>query len=173
MADVEISYNGDTILSMSDSGTEYLDTKGMFMADNITVQYNSPTLVSKSVTANGTYNASSDNADGYSSVTVNVSGGGVTTVSFSDEALFGADKVIYVDGTGTVQITSGYLAMYSACSYQMQSGSIIVMFGDLVNGGAQYVGVPNTITLVQSGTMSVSAAPPRAGTLSWSVFQVN
>lgn len=33
-------------------------------------------LIEKSITANGTYNASSDNADGYSSVTVNVSGGG-------------------------------------------------------------------------------------------------
>lgn len=33
-------------------------------------------LISKSITSNGTYNASSDNADGYSSVTVNVSGGG-------------------------------------------------------------------------------------------------
>ena len=36
----------------------------------------SPTLITKSITVNGTYNASSDNADGYSSVTVNVSGGG-------------------------------------------------------------------------------------------------
>ena len=34
------------------------------------------TLTTKSITANGTYNASSDNADGYSSVMVNVSGGG-------------------------------------------------------------------------------------------------
>lgn len=33
-------------------------------------------LISKSITANGTYNASSDNADGYSAVTVNVSGSG-------------------------------------------------------------------------------------------------
>lgn len=141
MADVEISYNGDTIVSMSDSGTEYLDTKGKFVTDYITVNYTK-------------------------------SGGGATTVSFSDDAIFGADKVIYVDGTGTVQITSGYLAMYSACSYQMQSGSIIVMFGDLINGGAQYMGVPNTITLVQSGTMQV-AVPPSYGTLSWAVFQVN
>lgn len=37
---------------------------------------NTPTLITKSITANGTYNASSDSADGYSSVTVNVSGGG-------------------------------------------------------------------------------------------------
>ena len=36
----------------------------------------SPTLITKNITANGTYNASSDSADGYSSVTVNVSGGG-------------------------------------------------------------------------------------------------
>lgn len=35
-----------------------------------------PTLITKTITQNGTYNASSDNADGYSSVTVNVSGGG-------------------------------------------------------------------------------------------------
>ena len=38
-----------------------------------------PTLITKSITVNGTYNASSDNADGYSSVTVNVSGGGSGT----------------------------------------------------------------------------------------------
>lgn len=36
----------------------------------------SATLITKSITQNGTYNASSDNADGYSSVTVNVAGGG-------------------------------------------------------------------------------------------------
>jgi len=36
-----------------------------------------PTLISKTITQNGTYNASSDNADGYSSVTVNVSGSSI------------------------------------------------------------------------------------------------
>lgn len=34
-----------------------------------------PTLITKQITENGTYNASSDNADGYSSVEVSVSGG--------------------------------------------------------------------------------------------------
>lgn len=142
MADVEISYNGDTIVSMSDSGTEYLDTKGLFMVDNVTVNYTK-------------------------------SGGGVTTVSFSDNAAFGADKIIYVDGNGAVQIESGYIAMYSACSYQMQSGSIIVLFGDLMNGGAQYIDVPSTITLINSGTIPVTARQGSTGTLSWAVFQVN
>lgn len=36
----------------------------------------SGTLITKSITQNGTYNASDDSADGYSQVTVNVSGGG-------------------------------------------------------------------------------------------------
>lgn len=44
--------------------------------DKITFLDDGVTLINKSITANGTYNASSDNADGYSSVTVNVSGGG-------------------------------------------------------------------------------------------------
>lgn len=35
-----------------------------------------PILISKNITSNGTYTAASDNADGYSSVDVNVSGGG-------------------------------------------------------------------------------------------------
>lgn len=38
------------------------------------------TLVSKNITANGTYNASSDNADGFETVVVNVAGGGGLTL---------------------------------------------------------------------------------------------
>ena len=38
-----------------------------------------PTLISKTITANGTYSAEDDNADGYDEVTVNVSGGGGNT----------------------------------------------------------------------------------------------
>lgn len=48
----------------------------------------SATLITKSISANGTYSASSDGADGYSQVTVNVSGGGssknVQTVQSTD-----------------------------------------------------------------------------------------
>lgn len=43
-----------------------------------------PTLKTKSITANGTYNASSDNASGYSSVTVNVQSS--SAMSKSDSA---------------------------------------------------------------------------------------
>ena len=52
------------------------------------------TLITKNITANGTYNASSDNADGYSSVTVNVSGGGGGSVS--------PKQVNFIDYDGTI-----------------------------------------------------------------------
>lgn len=38
----------------------------------------SPVLITKYITSNGTYTATSDNADGYSEVTVSVSGGSIT-----------------------------------------------------------------------------------------------
>ena len=41
----------------------------------------SPILITKNITQNGTYNAQDDNADGYSSVIVNVSGGGGGSIS--------------------------------------------------------------------------------------------
>lgn len=50
-------------------GSNQVDFKG-------TASGGGSTLTTKNITSNGTYNASSDNADGYSSVTVNVSGGG-------------------------------------------------------------------------------------------------
>lgn len=43
-----------------------------FPTDIATIPTGSATLITKSIDANGTYNASSDNADGYSSVTVSV-----------------------------------------------------------------------------------------------------
>ena len=56
------------------AGTVTQDANGYIVLDDDAPTQ--PTLITKSITANGTYNASSDNADGYSSVTVNVSGGG-------------------------------------------------------------------------------------------------
>ena len=56
------------------AGTVTQDANGYLILDDDAPA--GPTLITKSITANGTYNASSDSADGYSSVTVNVSGGG-------------------------------------------------------------------------------------------------
>ena len=46
---------------------------------------NPPALGTKSITANGTYNASSDNLDGYSQVTVNVPSGGLSWIEYKDD----------------------------------------------------------------------------------------
>lgn len=42
MADVEISYNNSTIVSLNDSITEILETAGTFLDDDITVTYTKP-----------------------------------------------------------------------------------------------------------------------------------
>lgn len=66
----------DTTAAASDvaSGKYFYTAAGVKTAG--TASGGGATLITKSITQNGTYNASSDNADGYSSVTVNVSGGG-------------------------------------------------------------------------------------------------
>ena len=71
----------------------------------------SASLTTKSITANGTYNASSDNASGYSSVTVNVSGGGMNVqaalgmVTKANQAYEATDLSITVAKTGTYTVS--------------------------------------------------------------------
>lgn len=59
---------------------DYTPPSGTNGFDSVHVAVPGATLATKSITQNGTYNASQDNADGYSSVTVNVSGGGGAVV---------------------------------------------------------------------------------------------
>ena len=71
-----------------------------------------PTLITKNITQNGTYNASSDSADGYSQVTVNVSGGGGG----------GLSRNYIVDGRGTLipDPNNGFMGLGGAtdvCGY--------------------------------------------------------
>lgn len=49
-----------------------------------------PTLITKNINANGIYNAQDDNADGYSSVNVNVSGGGGGNCTINTQAQWDA-----------------------------------------------------------------------------------
>ena len=63
--------SGTKSITANDTGIDVTN----YASVDVAVPSVSPTLITKSITQNGTYNASSDNADGYSSVTVNVSGG--------------------------------------------------------------------------------------------------
>ena len=58
-------------LSVTENGIYSEENKAY---NPVIVEVPEPTLISKSITANGTYTASADNADGYSSVTVAVDG---------------------------------------------------------------------------------------------------
>ena len=86
MSDITINYKGSSIATMDASGTKTLLTEGKYCEDDIEVVYVSPgggsTLGTKTITANDTYNASSDSLDGYSQVTVSVPTG--TARSSSD-----------------------------------------------------------------------------------------
>ena len=102
MAGVDIKYKGSTIATIQGTGSKTLNTQGKYCEGDILVDYVkegitpsgtknitsngtvditnyesasvnvSPNVTAKSITENGTYNASSDNVDGYSSVTVAV-----------------------------------------------------------------------------------------------------
>lgn len=90
-----------------------------------------PTLTTKNITQNGTYNASSDNADGYSSVTVNVSGGGG-----GNDILFYA----WVNGNTTYYTTTDTIAtnvrFYARTRTIAQVGSKTQTgYGDIIQFG--------------------------------------
>jgi len=72
-----------TFFEVSDTtatASDVLNSKYFYTAAGVLTQGTgtapSPTLITKNITQNGTYDAEDDDADGYSSVTVSVSGGG-------------------------------------------------------------------------------------------------
>ena len=69
-----VTYKGETLTTVNNA-TKTLETKGTWLEDDIEltdVSGGGSTLGTKSITNNGTYNASSDSLDGYSQVTVSV-----------------------------------------------------------------------------------------------------
>ncbi|MBR2554291.1 MAG: leucine-rich repeat protein [Aeriscardovia sp.] len=96
-----VSYKGETLTTVSNA-TKTLQTEGKYLEDDITltdVSGGGATLITKSISANGTYNASSDSADGYSQVNVSVPASAVDT----------GTKSITANGNG--QDVVGYAAV--------------------------------------------------------------
>lgn len=97
------------------------------------------TLVAKSITANGTYDPTDDNADGYSSVTVNVSGGGSVSsiVTALNNGLEGYPLVPHFTSSTA---PDGYTLTYSG---QQSGAPAWALFNSTIspvsNGGTSYV----------------------------------
>lgn len=105
--------------------------------DNMT----SAKLTDKTITENGTYDASADNADGYSSVTVDVAGGGggetfEVNATVTDEGIIFSKTyeeiktAISENKKPVLTLTVDDVSIvYSMCTY---TGSMIVFLGETV-----------------------------------------
>lgn len=107
-------------LSVTQNG-DYMPPTGTDGFDSVHVAVPAATLTTKSITQNGTYNASQDNADGYSSVTVNVSGGGgavVQPLSVTQNGTYNPPSGVVGYAPVTVDVSGGtqynYLDEYNA-----------------------------------------------------------
>lgn len=95
------------------SGKYFYTANGTKTAGTASGGSSSATLITKEITINGTYTASSDSADGYSSVTVNVPSSGITptgSLNISTNGTYDvtnyASAVVSVSGGGTPSATA-------------------------------------------------------------------
>lgn len=117
-----VTYKGETLTTVNNT-TKTLETKGTWLEDDIEltdVSGGGSTLITKNISANGTYNASSDSADGYSQVTVSVPASAVDT----------GTKQITANGNG--QDVVGYAAVDVAVPNSYSAGDE----GKVVDNGA-------------------------------------
>lgn len=111
-----------------------------FPADFVTAIGNisgGSTLIEKSITANGTYNASSDSADGYSKVVVSVPASAVDS----------GTKSITANGTHDV-------VGYASASVSVPNSYAAADEGKVVSGGALVAQTSDTVT--QNGTVDTT-----------------
>jgi len=138
--------------SITPSGTKVITENGVYnvttyASASVDVEGSEPTLVTKTITSNGTYAASADNADGYSSVSVNVSATEPTltsltvTPSTTEQTLTPIDA----DGFSTV-VVSGVTSSIDA---DIQAGNI--------KSGVDILGVTGNLTALVSETTTITS----------------
>lgn len=98
-----------------------------------------PTLISKTITANGTYDPEDDNADGYSSVIVNVQGGTTAswTILYNDDVWIVSSSPNYFiisDYTTPFQVGETYRITWGSGSTQYTSETIYDNTGTSYDG---------------------------------------
>lgn len=131
---VKIKYKGSTIHDMPGDGEFKLLTKSSYLEDDLDIQVDrDANLDSKTITANGSYSAASDELDGYDEVTVNVP----NSYSESDEGKVVDDGAL-VAQTSTTKNANG--------TYDTTLNSEVV------------VNVPNTYTQSDEGKVVSNGA---------------
>lgn len=158
-----VSYKGQTLTTVSND-TKTLLTEGKYLEDDLTlvdVSGGGSTLITKSISANGTYNASSDSADGYSQVNVAVP----NTYTNADEGKVVSDgalvaqtsKNINSNGTHST-VTNNQVVVAVPNSYSASDEGKVVSNGALVAQTSDTVTTNDTYdtTLINSLTVNVS-----------------
>ena len=164
-------FDDTTIASNAASASDITSGKLAFVNGELvtgTASGGGATLITKSITANGTYNALSDNADGYSSVTVNVSGGGgggleyetgtwtpasdvaSYTIQFSNTHTTPPSYYVIVDATGTYSNTTNSIYQMSYVQFDRLLGSSA--YADYNNSGTIKYGRYDTLQRTTSTT---------------------
>lgn len=139
-----VSYKGSTIATVSNN-TKTLLTEGKYLEDDLTltdVSGGGAVLTTKNISANGTYNASSDSADGYSQVNVSVP----NTYSASDEGKVVSNGALVAQSSDTVTTNDTYdTTLINSLTVNVSGG-----------GGASAQDI--LLGLAPSGTATVSAS---------------
>lgn len=151
------------------SGTIEITTNGthnvaVYANAEVNVPASPAVLVTKNITENGTYNASSDSADGYSSVTVNVSGTTPTgTLPVTENGVYNCSAYanVDVDVPSTTSSVFGieatkWAGMYVDDGYLLKTtlagtpdfSNVVYIYTDYILNGAFYsktgiIGVPD------------------------------
>lgn len=143
MADVEISYKGSQIATMSASGVKTLLTGDTFCEDDIVVAYNKPssTLQSKTVSYTPTTSQQSD------TITADSGYDGLSSVAVTVDAM--------PSGTaGTPTATKGTVSNHSIAVTPSVTNTTGYITGGTINGTAVSVSASELV----SGTLSVSSS---------------
>ena len=160
-------------LSVTQNGRSVPPTGFAYSEVNVAVSSGSATLVTKNITVNGTYNASSDSADGYSIVTVAVPTSGVnipvsmavttqpTKTSYDISEILDLTGIVvtatYADGT-TANVTS-------SCTFSPANGTALNTAGtQTITATYTYTNTSSgnnySLTVTMTATTSVTVSVP-------------
>lgn len=148
-----VAYKGSTIATVSNA-TKKLLTAGKYMEDDLTltdVSGGGSTLGTKTITANGTYNASSDNLDGYSQVIANVP----NTYSAGDEGKVVSSGALVSQSSQNIGSNGTYnTTLKNEVVVNVPNTYAAVDEGKVVSGGALVSQTSDTVT--QNGTVDTT-----------------